>query len=109
MTLNSIRVVWSREEEELYKEVLRQHGRSMARLSAAFPAKCAPLILFARAPVMSVSACRFVIARHTNNRIAKTAPILHLQPYGAGTVSSAILRFMYNNTCFPGFLNSPPA
>ena len=64
MTLNSIRVVWSREEEELYKEVLRQHGRSMARLSAAFPAKCAPLTVLVHAPVMSVSACRFVIARH---------------------------------------------
>ena len=36
---NSIRVVWTREDEELYKDILREHGRSMVHLCAAFPMK----------------------------------------------------------------------
>ncbi len=36
---NSIRVVWTKEDEDLYKEVLRTHGRSMVHLCAAFPNK----------------------------------------------------------------------
>ena len=42
-TITSMRVVWMREDQELYKEVLRQHGRSMQHLCAAFPNKCASL------------------------------------------------------------------
>ena len=41
--ISSMRVVWTREDQELYKEVLRQHGRSMQHLCAALPNKCAPL------------------------------------------------------------------
>lgn len=36
---NSIRVVWTKEDEELYKDILREHGRSMVHLCAAFPMK----------------------------------------------------------------------
>ena len=36
---NSIRVVWAKEEEDQYKEILREHGRSMVHLCAAFPNK----------------------------------------------------------------------
>ena len=41
--ISSMRVVWTREDQELYKEVLRQHGRSMQHLCAALPNKCASL------------------------------------------------------------------
>ena len=37
----AMRVVWTREDQEVYKEVLRQHGRSMQHLCAALPNKCA--------------------------------------------------------------------
>lgn len=40
--ISSIRVVWTREDEELYRKVLRKHGRSMEHLCAAFPTKYAP-------------------------------------------------------------------
>ncbi len=40
--MSSIRVVWTKKDEELYKEILEKHGRSMARLCAAFPNKYAP-------------------------------------------------------------------
>ena len=41
--ITSMRVVWTREDQEVYKEVLRQHGRSMQHLCAALPNKCAAL------------------------------------------------------------------
>ena len=41
--ITSMRVVWTREDQQLYKEVLKQHGRSMQHLCAAFPNKCAAL------------------------------------------------------------------
>ena len=41
--ITSMRVVWTLEDQELYKEVLRQHGRSMQHLCAALPNKCASL------------------------------------------------------------------
>lgn len=40
--VSSIRVVWTKKDEALYKEILKKHGRSMAHLCAAFPNKYAP-------------------------------------------------------------------
>ncbi len=36
---NSIRVTWTAEDKELYRDILRKHGRSMMHLCAAFPMK----------------------------------------------------------------------
>ena len=36
---NSIRVTWTVEDKELYRDILRKHGRSMMHLCAAFPMK----------------------------------------------------------------------